>query len=83
MVVKISAGKSLFGALTYNQTKVDEGTADVLFSQNIIRTVDGFYNMALCMRSFDAYLAANTQILWNEFHRLSGQRINPLALMTA
>lgn len=61
MVAKISAGRSLFGALTYNQTKVDEGTADVLFSQNIIRTVDGSYNMALCMRSFDPYLSANNK----------------------
>lgn len=61
MVAKISAGKSLFGALTYNQTKVDKGTANVLFSQNIIRTVDGSYNMALCMRSFETYLAANNK----------------------
>ncbi|MDR2913990.1 MAG: relaxase/mobilization nuclease domain-containing protein [Tannerella sp.] len=61
MVAKISAGKSLFGALTYNQAKVDEGTADVLFSQNIIRTVDGSYNMALCIRSFEPYLMANNK----------------------
>ncbi|WP_157257621.1 relaxase/mobilization nuclease domain-containing protein, partial [Dysgonomonas macrotermitis] len=63
MVAKISAGKSLFGALAYNQAKVDKGTADVLFSQNIIRTVDGSYNMALCMRSFEPYLAANNKTL--------------------
>lgn len=61
MVAKISAGKSLFGALSYNQEKVDKATADVLFSQNIIRTVDGSYNMALCMRSFQPYLAANNK----------------------
>lgn len=63
MVAKISAGKSLFGALTYNQQKVDEATASVLFSQNIIRTVDGSYNMALCTRSFEPYLAANNKTL--------------------
>lgn len=61
MVAKISAGKSLFGALSYNQEKVDKATADVLFSQNIIRTVDGSYNMALCMRSFEPYLVANNK----------------------
>ena len=61
MVAKISSGKSLFGALTYNQTKVDKATADVLFSQNIIRTVDGSYNIPLCMRSFEPYLSANNK----------------------
>jgi len=61
MVAKISSGKSLFGALSYNQQKVDEGMASVLFSQNIIRPIDGSYNMALCMRSFEPYLAANNK----------------------
>lgn len=61
MIAKISSGKSLFGALSYNQEKVDEGVANVLFSQNIVRTVDGSYNMALCMRSFKPYLSANNK----------------------
>ncbi|NDW18757.1 mobilization protein [Dysgonomonas sp. 216] len=63
MVAKISAGKSLFGAISYNQQKVDEGTASVLLSQNIIRPVDGSYNIPLCMRSFEPYLAANNKTL--------------------
>lgn len=60
MVAKISSGSSLFGALSYNQEKVDEGLANVLFSQNIIRTVDGSYNISSCMRSFEPYLSANS-----------------------
>jgi Relaxase/Mobilisation nuclease domain. len=59
MVAKISSGVSLFGALSYNQEKVDEGVADVLYSQNIIRSVDGSFNIPMCMRSFEPYLTAN------------------------
>jgi hypothetical protein len=59
MVAKISSSASLFGALSYNQEKVNEGVANVLFSQNIIRTVNGSYNIPTCMRSFEPYLAAN------------------------
>ncbi|MDR1089876.1 MAG: relaxase/mobilization nuclease domain-containing protein [Prevotella sp.] len=61
MVAKISSGKSLFGALSYNQQKVDEGVANVLFSQNMIRTVDGSFNIQLCLRSFEPYLMANNK----------------------
>lgn len=61
MVAKISSGASLFGALKYNQQKVDEGVAEVLSSQNIIRPLDGSYNIPLCMRSFEPYLAANNK----------------------
>lgn len=59
MIAKISSGTSLLGALKYNQKKVDESVADVLYSQNIIRSTDGIYNIPMCMRSFEPYLAAN------------------------
>lgn len=59
MVAKISSGVSLFGALSYNQEKVDEGVANVLYSQNIIRSVDGSFNIPMCIRSFEPYLMAN------------------------
>lgn len=61
MVAKISSGKSLSGALLYNQLKVDRGQARVLLSRNIIRTVDGSYNIPLCLRSFAPYLIANNK----------------------
>lgn len=59
MVAKISSGASLFGALSYNQEKVDKGVAKILFSQDIIRTVDGSFNIPVCMQSFESYLTAN------------------------
>ncbi len=61
MIAKISSGSSLFGALSYNQEKVDEGVANVLFSQNIIRSVNGEYTIPMCMRSFEPYLFANNK----------------------
>lgn len=68
MVAKISSGKSLFGALSYNQQKVDKKIANVIFSQNIIRTVDGSFNIPLCIRSFEPYLAANHKTENPAFH---------------
>ena len=36
MVAKISTGSSLFGALAYNQDKVDRKEAEVLFSNKML-----------------------------------------------
>ena len=36
MIAKISHGSSLYGVLAYNQLKVDERHADVLFTSRII-----------------------------------------------
>lgn len=59
MVAKISLGNSLFGALSYNQEKVAEGLAKVIYSNRIIQTDDGSCNIPLCLRSFESYLRAN------------------------
>lgn len=59
MVAKIGYGTSLFGAVSYNQLKVEEEKGEVLFSQNIIESPDGNYRMQDILRSFDPYLAAN------------------------
>lgn len=59
MVAKINLGNSLFGALSYNQEKVDEGLAKVIYSNRIIQTDDGSCNIPLCLRSFEPYLTAN------------------------
>ena len=40
MVAKISTGGNMFGALAYNQNKVDSGEAKVLFSLVIGRRID-------------------------------------------
>src|SRR5665647_542206 len=59
MVAKISSGSSIFGALAYNQTKVDEQQAKVILANRMIEPRDGNYTVGVCMRSFEPYLAAN------------------------
>ena len=59
MVAKISSGTSIFGALAYNQTKVDEQKAKVILTNRIIEPRDGNYTVGVCMRSFEPYLVAN------------------------
>lgn len=59
MVAKINVGSSLFGALSYNQEKVDKEEGKILFSNRIIQNTDGGYNMYFNMKSFEPYLEAN------------------------
>ena len=59
MVAKISSGSSIFGALAYNQTKVEELQAKVILTSRMIEPRDGNYTLGVCMRSFEPYLAAN------------------------
>lgn len=59
MVAKINGGSSLFGALSYNQEKVEQGEGKILFSNRIIQKEDGTHNMYLNMKSFEPYLVAN------------------------
>jgi len=59
MVAKISSGSSIFGALAYNQTKVDEQKAKVILTNRMIEPRDGNYTIGISMRSFEPYLAAN------------------------
>jgi len=59
MVAKISSGTSIFGALVYNQTKVDEHQGEVILTNRMIEPRDGNYTVGVCMRSFEPYLAVN------------------------
>jgi len=59
MVAKINVGNSLFGALSYNQEKINEGLGRVLFSQKVLQNTDSSYNMFFNMKSFEPYLDAN------------------------
>jgi hypothetical protein len=59
MVAKINLGNSLFGALSYNQEKVDAGGASVIYSNLIAQTHNGEYNILLAQRSFEHYLTVN------------------------
>ncbi len=59
MVAKISSSNNLYGALAYNQNKVDEKHAKVIFSNKIIETVDGQFNINTGLQSFEPYLLEN------------------------
>ena len=60
MIAKISHGSSLYGVLAYNQLKVDERHADVLFTSRIIEVArgDNPYTIGHLSRSFGDYLTA-------------------------
>ena len=59
MVAKISSGTSIFGALAYNQTKVDQHQGEVILTNRMIEPRDRNYTVGVCMRSFEPYLAVN------------------------
>lgn len=61
MVAKINTGSSLFGALSYNQEKLDTEEAKILYSNRIMQQPDGDYNMYLNTKSFEPYLMANNK----------------------
>lgn len=59
MVTKISSGSLLYGVLAYNQIKVDDQKASVLFTNRMIEPQDGIYDIGNYMHSFEPYLLAN------------------------
>lgn len=59
MVAKIGKGSSLHAALSYNQEKVKEQQAKVLFSNRVMLNRDGSVNLYFANQSFAPYLDAN------------------------
>ncbi|WP_085537262.1 relaxase/mobilization nuclease domain-containing protein [Massilibacteroides vaginae] len=59
MVAKINTGSSLYGALQYNQEKVDRNEALVLFSKGIIHDESLNYNVRDSVQSFDLLMITN------------------------
>lgn len=61
MVAKISRGVSLYGAIAYNQQKVDEATARIIYGNRMITDVTGNREQTLrqTMWAFENYLLAN------------------------
>ena len=45
MVAKINIGSNLYGALAYNQEKVDEGLGKILGSNLVFEPADGQFNV--------------------------------------
>lgn len=56
MVAKINVGSSLFGALAYNQNKIDEGEGKILCSNKMTENLEGRFDIHSCMRDFDRQL---------------------------
>ena len=59
MIAKIGKGSNMYGAILYNQQKVDKENGAVLLLNKIPDTVDGRYSVAYFNKCFDLYLSAN------------------------
>ena len=61
MVAKINRGVSLYGAVAYNQQKVDDATARIIAGNRMITDLTGNPHnvMQQTLWAFDSYLAAN------------------------
>lgn len=59
MIAKIGRSANLYGALAYNQLKVENKKGEILFSNKIIETASGNYSVAQLAQSFTPYLIAN------------------------
>ena len=59
MVAKIGSGSSLYGALSYNQQKVEKGEAKVLSHNLMHEPPDGNFSIEVCFKTFESYLLAN------------------------
>lgn len=59
MIAKIGRSANLYGALAYNQLKVENENGQILFANKIIETASGHYSVAQLAQSFAPYLIAN------------------------
>lgn len=64
MIAKILHGTSLYGAVSYNRRKVDEGKADVIHTHKMILPRDESPGSLFrrTLQSFEPYLAANPRV---------------------
>ena len=68
MVAKISAGKSLFGALAYNHEKVDNGKAKVLGANLVCEPADGAFRIGSVMVDFNRWIPSHFRTKNPVFH---------------
>lgn len=61
MIAKIGKGENLWGALTYNQQKVDNENGTVLFTNKIPDLWDRPYSVKFFHQYFEPYLIANNK----------------------
>ena len=59
MIAKIGRSANLYGALAYNQLKIENENGQILFANKMIETANGQYSVAQLAQSFAPYLIAN------------------------
>ncbi|SHE49712.1 Relaxase/Mobilisation nuclease domain-containing protein [Mariniphaga anaerophila] len=59
MIAKITTGKDIYGALAYNQEKVNEGLGKVLASNIVPEPEDGRFSVATCTEAFNRWLPSH------------------------
>ncbi|MCS4239840.1 relaxase/mobilization nuclease domain-containing protein [Myroides odoratus] len=59
MIAKIGRSANLYGALAYNNLKVEKESGQILFANKIIEMPNGAYSVAQLTQSFEPYLIAN------------------------
>ena len=59
MIAKIGRSGNLYGALAYNQLKVENENGQILFANKMIETANGHYSVTQLAQSFAPYLIAN------------------------
>ncbi len=59
MIAKIGRSSNIYGALAYNQRKVEKDNGIILLIHKIIETLSGHYSVAQLAASFETYLVAN------------------------
>lgn len=59
MIAKIEKGSNIYGAILYNQQKVEKENGAVLLLNKIPDTVDGRYSTQYFNKCFEPYLSAN------------------------
>lgn len=59
MIAKIGRSENLYGALAYNNLKIEKENGQILFANKMIETSNGKYTVAQLAQSFAPYLLAN------------------------
>ena len=68
MVAKINVGSNLYGALAYNQEKVNENLGKVLGSNLVFEPADGKFSISECMEDFMQFIPAHFRTEKPVFH---------------
>lgn len=68
MIAKINIGNSLFGALAYNQNKIDQEKGKVLFTNKILENPDGKFDIHKCIECFNNHIPEGIRTKKNVIH---------------